>query len=714
MSGGRKPSSNHASYEYQRGERIRGTSFVVCDPLGKGAFGTVYDCEHRKLGVRSAVKLLNAELSGRPDLEALMLAEARRTAQIENDHVVKIRSIGMTKETPPRLYVEMFKLEGESLYAVLRAAGRLEVLEAILYGLHIATGLAGAHGIGIVHCDVKPANIFLARIYDPMARAWVTRAVVLDLGVAQIASRSPFERRPFAGTAVTAAPEQHDGRFYPQSDVYALGVTLFMMLTGTHPHGPFSSPRDLMCAKIVPERIKRLRNVLPAVSEGAFVDPLLDDLLWRMMQPEYTERPATMEHVIAELSLIQTRQEDRELAAALAAKGKVKPKGRGAATTPEPPEAMRARMRDHYTSQNEDMPSDAPEDAPPSIDGLLEGIALNRRDEQRADAVKRQIERYAAGVTNSMMLPEDRRPQDASTHVEEERARRTRAREAADDMGAFDLDASTGSSRLDMSQIEETAPMPGAPPLPARNRRANEPEATGHGRAVEQVAAAQTGAGYATRETSADREFFLGGKSTQPSVADAPFDRRQQKAPPAEGRVKLSELPRPDRRFNDERRASTFAGASLEHERETLQSWFGRRSRQSALFGGVMAGLVVLFVGGIAIAVVLRVVLPSSGASAVAPERTSTSTSPSAAAPTTNPRIPPVEPVVTVASSAPPPVAAVPPRPTQGHVVAPPTRVEPSPTVLSTAAPLPVPAAPPAPVVPAPSMPTTPHGALIQ
>lgn len=717
--------------EYARGAVIPGTSFRVRGILGRGAFGTVYDCDHLKLGVNAAVKLLNAELAHRPDLEALMLAEARRTAQIENDHVVKVRSIGVTKEPKPRLYVEMFKLSGESLFAVLRAAGRLEVLEAILYGLHIATGLAGAHAIGLIHCDVKPANIFLARIYDPMRREWVTRAVVLDLGVAQISSRASSERGSFVGSPITAAPEQIDGRFYVQSDVYALGVTMFMMLTGTHPHGPFSSPRDLMCAKIVPARIKRLHNVLPAVAEGAFVDDLLDDLLWRMMQPEYTDRPPTMEHVIAELSLIQERQEQRDLEAALLAKGKVKPRGRGAATTPEPPEAMRARMRDHYTTQNEDVPTSPLEEAPPSIDELLEGMKNKRADESRAEAQRRQIERFSAGLTNNVALPEDRRPKDKSAHAEAENARRQRARVQADEMGFFDTEASTGSSRLELAGIEETAPMPGAPKLPVAKKRAsaaNEPAATGHARSAGNVAAAQADSELVVGNTSADREFFLGGKSTQRSVADAAFDRASPAPRAPEERVRLSDLPRPDRRYNQERRPSTF-GAVIddEPERVPLQSWLRRRMRKSPLFSGVVAGVVALVVFGVPMMVVLRACVfdatpPPPASRAASPEPTATAvTGP------TEPALPSL-PSLPVQATVEAPPGRSPTSPAPIVTAASDRRLSPSQVPLASASALPLkpanpvattsPLIPPAPgpiqPAPGPAVPSTPHGALIQ
>ena len=527
-----------AARELLRGEVIPGTSLHVKGVLGRGGFGTVYDCVNAKLECDSAVKLLNAELFGRSDLEQGMLVEARRMAKIESDHMVKVRSVGLTREARPRLYVEMFKLQGQSLYAVLRALGRLSVLESVLYSIHVCTGLASAHALGIVHCDIKPGNIFLTRLYDPLTRGWVTRAVVLDLGIARFASTLRSEGGDFAGTPGLAAPEQFEGRFYPQSDVYAVGITLFMMLTGKHPHAPYiKNHRELMAAKLDVARIKRLGNVLPEVAPDSYLCPELDDLVFRMMLPDFRDRPASMEHVLSELSIVQQKVEAWDLRKALLAQGKVKPKGRGAATTPETPEVMALRVREHYESRNEAFAEN--EDL--SIDRLLDSAVEERKARtQRGGTVP-----GLGAVTPAQMRTA---AEVLATAADEEERREQEYRNAIDDLPfrgpAIALGEATPGpeawAKLEAGRLGLATP----PPLAGTQ---GAPE--GEGSMGPSVIA----------ETDADREFFL-GKSTQKSAAGVPVSAIEP-AVGMEERVQIASLPRPDRGYANPRRTSTFAGS---------------------------------------------------------------------------------------------------------------------------------------------------------
>jgi len=525
--------------ELRRGEVIPGTSLHVKGVLGRGGFGTVYDCVNAKLECDSAVKLLNAELFGRSDLEKGMLVEARRTAKIESDHVVKVRSVGLTREARSRLYVEMFRLQGQSLYAVLRALGRLSVLESVLYGIHMCTGLASAHALGIVHCDIKPGNVFLTRLYDPLTRGWVTRAVVLDLGIARFATTLRSEGGDFAGTPGLAAPEQFEGRFYPQSDVYAVGITLFMMLTGTHPHAPFTSNRqELMRAKLDVSRIKRLRNVLPEVSPGSYLCPELDDLVFRMILPDFRDRPASMEHVLSELAIVQQKVEAWDLRKALLAQGKVKPRARGAATTPEAPDVMAHRVREHYGQEG----TEAPAGEELSIERLLDSAVEERKERTRRGGT-------VPGLGEARTPAPMRTAADVlATAAEEEQLRELDYKKAMDDLPfrgpALPLGEPTPGPEA-WAKLEQG--LLGVDTEPSGLGTEGRPE--GMGEPEPAVIA----------ETSADREFFL-GKSTQKSAAGLPISSAEPEMG-MEERVRIAALPRPDRSFANPRRVSTFAGS---------------------------------------------------------------------------------------------------------------------------------------------------------
>ena len=133
------------------GEYIPGTKFRVVGVLGRGAFGTVYDCEDGLLGAPCAVKLVNADLARHPEIEHAAIWEGRQLASIDSDHVVKVKGIGITAEHERRVYINMFKLRGESLFDVLMALERIPPLQSILYASHIAMGLLAGHEKGLIH-----------------------------------------------------------------------------------------------------------------------------------------------------------------------------------------------------------------------------------------------------------------------------------------------------------------------------------------------------------------------------------------------------------------------------------------------------------------------------------------------------------------------------------------------------------------------------------
>jgi serine/threonine-protein kinase len=192
--------------------------------LGQGGFAAVFRARDPFLERDVAIKVLDPSLAVDASLEEQFLHEARTIAAAEHPHIVPLYS---ATSTAGLLYLVMRLLPGQSL-ADRIAEGKLPAAEAVRIALECARALAAAHAVGVVHRDIKPGNILL----DANGNATVT-----DFGIALVTSRPARELLgSTTGTPHYMSPEQSlgeqvDGR----SDVYALGIVLYEMLTGTCP-----------------------------------------------------------------------------------------------------------------------------------------------------------------------------------------------------------------------------------------------------------------------------------------------------------------------------------------------------------------------------------------------------------------------------------------------------------------------------------------------
>jgi serine/threonine protein kinase/uncharacterized protein (DUF697 family) len=214
-------------------------NYQVWGPIGQGGQGIVYLAEHPRIGRRVAIKVLRSELLARTDSAARFLAEARSATGIRSPHVVEVLDFGELEDGTP--YYVMEWLEGRTLAAALLEEGRFPVERAVHVARGIGLALESAHPLGIVHCDLKPANVFLtSREGDP------DYVKVLDFGIARFV-RNDFpvdhltNSTALLGTPSYMSPEQCRGgrrKVDQRSDIYALGVILYEMLTGRRPwHG---------------------------------------------------------------------------------------------------------------------------------------------------------------------------------------------------------------------------------------------------------------------------------------------------------------------------------------------------------------------------------------------------------------------------------------------------------------------------------------------
>jgi serine/threonine-protein kinase len=234
--------------------------YQVIEELGKGGMGSVYKVYDAEVEERVALKLLNPEISSDEETIKRFRNELKLARAIAHKYVCRMYDLGQQEGV---YYITMEYVSGESLKSFIRRSGQLTVDKAIGIAAEICEGLAEAHRLGVVHRDLKPQNIMIdlegnARIMDFGIARSLKAAGVTGAGV-------------IIGTPEYMSPEQVQGEPADQrSDIYALGIILFEMLTGRVPFGgdtPFSiafkhkaetppDPREFNAR--VPEALSRL------------------------------------------------------------------------------------------------------------------------------------------------------------------------------------------------------------------------------------------------------------------------------------------------------------------------------------------------------------------------------------------------------------------------------------------------------------------------
>lgn len=250
--------------------------------IGVGGMGLVYEGIQPLIGKRVAVKVLRPELAHSTEQVERLLAEARAVNAIRHRGIIDIFGFGQVPDG--RQYIVMEYLEGQALDAVLTEKNRLPVQEALALLDEVLAALAAAHGAGVVHRDLKPSNIFL--VQQPDGSRYVK---VLDFGLAK-RGQGPTGRTAqtrtdmVVGTPEYMAPEQARGQEVgPMTDLYALGVVTFEIVTGRLPFVG-SSPVDLLMKHVEarPPRPSEFVSDLP---------PALDAFILQMLTKDPETRP---------------------------------------------------------------------------------------------------------------------------------------------------------------------------------------------------------------------------------------------------------------------------------------------------------------------------------------------------------------------------------------------------------------------------------------
>ncbi len=257
---------------------------VVRRRLGEGGMGHVVLAHDPALDRPAAVKFLHRRLLADPGARRRFVREARALAEVVHPCVVRVYSVGEWNGWP---YLAMEYVDGTTLARVVRA-GRVPIGEALRIAEDLASALAAVHARRLTHRDVNPANVVL-RHHD-------RRACLIDFGLARSLDRTTASSSGVAGTPLYMAPEQVAGRAQDvRVDVYAFGVTLFELLTGSPPHEP--SEPGAFFHTVLHTDAPPLRDKLPDAPES--LDALLARALARAPELRHPDGAAVLRDVQA-------------------------------------------------------------------------------------------------------------------------------------------------------------------------------------------------------------------------------------------------------------------------------------------------------------------------------------------------------------------------------------------------------------------------------
>ena len=275
---------------------VIGGRYVVEEVIGEGGMATVYRAHHKITDRQVAVKVMNPMLATDPIVRERFRREARSAQRLTHPNIIEIFDQGDTEDGTAFMVMEL--LRGESLAPVI-ARGPLDVDRALHIMIQIARGVARAHDLDIIHRDIKPENIFLVRREDG-----TDLVKVLDFGIAKSRQDSRLTTQgELFGTPQYMAPERITGKDSSggASDIYALGVVFFEMLTGEL---PFSAPDvATFFIKHMEETPRLVRTLNQRVPEK------LEDLVRRMLAKSAADRPVDAHRIHQDLLDVMNERE---------------------------------------------------------------------------------------------------------------------------------------------------------------------------------------------------------------------------------------------------------------------------------------------------------------------------------------------------------------------------------------------------------------------
>ena len=310
--------------------------FSLMELLGEGGMGQVWLVRDLELQVNVAIKVLNPQLASRPDLVELLKNECRNARRLIHPHIVRIFDFHRAEEW---VFISMEHVEGEDLHVYRTRLGMLSYPDVITRLEPVVSALSYAHGMGLVHRDLKATNVLLDQKGSPR---------LADFGIAAVLESDRDARQiTTGGSLYSMSPQQLDGRKpHPSDDIYASGILMYDLLTG---HPPFYP-------EISPERIRQ--EIPPMVNEqlertgtGNRIPDSLDQLIARLLAKTPEDRPSSMREVGEALRKVMDLSADHTLPPVLEPQRDAKippPDERGEIITPA--EVPKSGARPHAPS----------------------------------------------------------------------------------------------------------------------------------------------------------------------------------------------------------------------------------------------------------------------------------------------------------------------------------------------------------------------------
>jgi serine/threonine protein kinase len=261
--------------------------------LGEGGMGLVYRVTHTRLNKPLAMKVLRRENTRDPEVLARFRREAESASNIGNQHIIDISDFGELADGSTYFIMEC--LDGLDLIDAIDSVDRMPEERALRIATQVCRALGAAHDAGIIHRDLKPENVFLIRRDD--VEDFVK---VLDFGIAKVGNGPNRLTRAgeVLGTPHYMSPEQCEGEGVDhRTDIYALGVLLYEMVTGHVPHDADTMMGILtkhMYEEPIPPKIR-----VPHVSDE------LEELIMRCLEKQPERRYQTMHEVLDDLERVK-------------------------------------------------------------------------------------------------------------------------------------------------------------------------------------------------------------------------------------------------------------------------------------------------------------------------------------------------------------------------------------------------------------------------
>ncbi len=253
-----------------------GDRYTIVERVGAGGMGLIYKAFDRRLGRSVALKMIQAGVAERPGARERFKREILLAQQVSHPNVCRVHDLGEFQGQP---FISMEYVEGQTLETLVQSMGHLSPTQTVSLAKQICAGLAAIHQRGIVHRDLKPANVMVDRL---------GHVVLMDFGMAYHEDQERLTQAGAVfGTLGYLSPEQVRGRVEPRSDLYALGLILYEMLTGRRPPGDGDA---------LPLALRERGEPCPPPSHfSPEVPGALDQLVMRCLEREPDKRYASAE-----------------------------------------------------------------------------------------------------------------------------------------------------------------------------------------------------------------------------------------------------------------------------------------------------------------------------------------------------------------------------------------------------------------------------------